>query len=88
MPEVIEFSRLAGDIDYILKVVATDIGAYDAFYKRLTALMPLRSVTSRFELQSFKSTTALPVELLAGGDANQQSNQREIRQRRVVALRP
>jgi len=63
MPEVLEFSRLAGEVDYALKVVTSDISAYDAFYKRLTAIMPLRSVTSRFELQQIKSTTALPLGL-------------------------
>ena len=64
MPEVMEFSRLAGEIDYVLRVVATDISSYDAFYKRLTAIMPLRSVSSYFELQKIKSTTALPLDLL------------------------
>jgi Lrp/AsnC family transcriptional regulator len=67
MPEVIEFGRLAGEVDYALKVVTTDISAYDEFYKRLTAIMPLRSVTSHFELQKIKSTTALPLELAQDG---------------------
>jgi Lrp/AsnC family transcriptional regulator len=63
MPEVMEFSRLAGEIDYVLRVVAPDIAAYDAFYKRLTAIVPLRSVSSHFVLQKIKSTTALPLGL-------------------------
>jgi Lrp/AsnC family transcriptional regulator len=87
MPEVMEFSRLAGEVDYILKVVTTDISAYDAFYKRLTALMPLRSVTSHFELQAIKSTTALPIDLIAGGEGAR-SERPEHPQRRVFSLRP
>ncbi len=63
MPEVMEFSRLAGEIDYVLRVVAPDIASYDAFYKRLTAIAPLRSVSSHFVLQTIKSTTALPLGL-------------------------
>jgi Lrp/AsnC family transcriptional regulator len=63
MPEVMEFSRLAGEVDYVLRVVAPNISAYDAFYKRLTAIAPLRSVASHFVLQQIKSTTALPLDL-------------------------
>jgi Lrp/AsnC family transcriptional regulator len=63
MPEVTEFCRLAGEVDYVLRVVTTDIAAYDAFYKRLTAIMPLRNVSSHFVLQKIKSTTALPLGL-------------------------
>jgi Lrp/AsnC family transcriptional regulator len=87
MPEVLEFSRLAGEIDYVLKVVTTDISAYDAFYKRLTALMPLRNVTSHFELQAIKSTTALPIDLISGVFSGQ-ADRSENPQRRLVALRP
>jgi Lrp/AsnC family transcriptional regulator len=86
MPEVIEFSRLAGEIDYVLKVVTTDISAYDAFYKKLTALMPLRNVTSHFELQSIKSTTALPLDLIDQGEPAPEAGA-QASQRRVVALR-
>ena len=63
MPEVMEFSRLAGEVDYVLRVVAPNISAYDAFYKRLTAIAPLRSVSSHFVLQQIKSTTSLPLDL-------------------------
>jgi len=67
MPEVLEFSRMAGEVDYMLRVVAPDIEAYDAFYKRLTAIVPLRSVASHFVLQEIKSTTALPLGLALRG---------------------
>src|SRR5689334_15693658 len=48
MPEVLELYRMAGDVDYMLRVVVADIHAYDAFYKRLIAAVPLKNVTSRF----------------------------------------
>jgi Lrp/AsnC family transcriptional regulator len=61
MPEVMEFYRMAGDVDYMLRVVVPDIAGYDAFYKRLIASVPLKNVTSRFAMEKIKSTTALPV---------------------------
>ncbi|MET0668875.1 MAG: Lrp/AsnC family transcriptional regulator [Xanthobacteraceae bacterium] len=61
MPEVMEFYRMAGDVDYMLRVVAPDIAGYDAFYKRLIAIVPLKNVTSRFAMEKIKSTTALPI---------------------------
>ena len=33
MPEVMEFYRMAGDVDYMLRVVVRDMQSYDAFYK-------------------------------------------------------
>jgi Lrp/AsnC family transcriptional regulator len=61
MPEVMEFYRMAGDVDYMLRVVVPDIQGYDAFYKRLIATVPLKNVTSRFAMEKIKSTTALPI---------------------------
>jgi Lrp/AsnC family transcriptional regulator len=61
MPEVMDFYRMAGDIDYMLRVVVTDIPGYDAFYKRLIAAVPLKNVTSRFAMEKIKSTTSLPI---------------------------
>lgn len=61
MPEVMEFYRMAGDVDYMLRVVVTDIAGYDAFYKKLIATVPLKNVTSRFAMEKIKSTTALPI---------------------------
>jgi Lrp/AsnC family transcriptional regulator len=61
MPEVMEFYRMAGDVDYMLRVVVTDIAGYDAFYKRLIAQVPLKNVTSRFAMEKIKSTTSLPI---------------------------
>ncbi len=61
MPEVMEFYRMAGDVDYMLRVVAADMQAYDAFYKRLISAVPLKNVTSRFAMEKIKSTTMLPI---------------------------
>jgi Lrp/AsnC family transcriptional regulator len=61
MPEVMEFYRMAGDVDYMLRVVVPDIAGYDAFYKRLISAVPLKNVTSRFAMEKIKSTTALPI---------------------------
>ncbi len=61
MPEVMEFYRMSGEVDYLLRVVVPDIAAYDAFYKRLIDIAPLGDVTSRFAMETIKYTTALPV---------------------------
>ena len=64
MPEVTEFHRMAGDVDYLLRVVVPDMRAYDLFYKRLIAIAPLKNVTSRFAMERVKSTTALPLAIV------------------------
>jgi Lrp/AsnC family transcriptional regulator len=61
MPEVMEFYRMAGDVDYMLRVVVADIAGYDTFYKKLIASVSLKNVTSRFAMERIKSTTALPI---------------------------
>jgi Lrp/AsnC family transcriptional regulator len=61
MPEVMEFYRMAGDVDYMLRVVVPDIQGYDGFYKKLIAAVPLKNVTSRFAMEKIKATTALPI---------------------------
>ena len=60
MPQVVEFYRTAGDVDYMLRIVVADMSAFDDFYKRLIAIAPLRNVVSRFAMECIKSTTALP----------------------------
>ena len=65
MPEVMEFYRMAGDVDYMLRVVVADIAGYDTFYKKLIASVPLKNVTSRFAMERIKSTTALPIPAVA-----------------------
>ena len=61
LPEVMEFYRMAGDVDYMLRVVVTDMAAYDTFYKKLIETIPLKNVTSRFAMERIKSTTAYQV---------------------------
>lgn len=62
MPEIVECWRLGGDVDYLLRVVVSDMTAYDGFYRKLTArVTSLRKVTSRFAMECVKSTTALPI---------------------------
>ena len=61
LPEVMEVYRLAGDIDYLLRICVADMAAYDAFYQSLIGAVPLRNVTSRFAMERVKSTTAYPL---------------------------
>src|SRR4029434_2766624 len=61
MPEVMEFHRMAGDIDYMRRVAVPNMQAYAAFYKRLIDTMPLKNVSSRFAMERIKSTTAYPL---------------------------
>jgi Lrp/AsnC family transcriptional regulator len=61
MPEVMEIWRMAGEVDYMLRVAAAGMSEYDAFYKRLTAAVPMRNVTSRFAMERMKHTTAYPL---------------------------
>jgi len=67
LPEVLEFHRMSGDIDYLLKVVTSDIEGYDRFYKKLIKVAQLSGVSSAFSMEQIKFTTALPLELVAHG---------------------
>lgn len=62
LPEVVEFYRMTGDIDYLLRIVVPDIAAYDAVYKRLIRRIALFDVSSSFAMETIKYTTALPVD--------------------------
>jgi Lrp/AsnC family transcriptional regulator len=63
--EVVEFYRMSGDIDYMLRVVVPDIAAYDAVYKRLIKDTELSDVSSSFAMEEIKFTTALPLDYAA-----------------------
>jgi len=60
-PEVLEAHRLAGDIDYILKVRVKNARAYDSFYQALISEVKIHNVTALLSMEEIKSTTALPV---------------------------
>ncbi len=62
IPEVVEFYRMSGDVDYLLRVVVPDIAAYDAVYKRLIGVVELADVSSSFAMEELKFTTALPLD--------------------------
>ena len=62
MNEVLEFYRLAGNVDYFLRAAVPGAAAFDVFYKRLLETMPLKKVTSRFVLENIKSETAFPID--------------------------
>jgi Lrp/AsnC family transcriptional regulator len=64
-PEVVEFYRMSGQVDYLLRVVVPDIERYDEFYKRLIARIELSDVSSAFAMEQIKYTTALPLEYTA-----------------------
>ena len=68
LPEVVEFYRMSGDVDYLLRVVVPDIGAYDAFYKKLIGKIALTDVSSSFAMGQIKYTTALPLEFVSVSD--------------------
>ena len=66
IPEVVEFYRMSGDTDYLLKIVARDIDDYDRVYKQLISVAPLHDVSSSFAMERIKSSTALPLQHLSG----------------------
>jgi Lrp/AsnC family transcriptional regulator len=59
-PEIVGAWRMSGDVDYLLHVIVADIAAYDAFYRKLIAAIPLRNVSSRFAMERMKDG-ALPI---------------------------
>ncbi|MEL6169063.1 MAG: Lrp/AsnC family transcriptional regulator [Pseudomonadota bacterium] len=61
-PEVMEAHRLAGDIDYILKVRVANARAYDAFYQALISEVRIYNVTALLSMEEIKSTTMLPLD--------------------------
>lgn len=61
-PEIMEVYRMAGEMDYLLRVAVADMPAFDSFYKRLTDAVPIRNLTSHFAMERMKFTTAYPVD--------------------------
>lgn len=62
IPEVLEFYRMSGTVDYMLRVVVPTVEAYDGVYKRLIAVAELAEVSSSFAMEEIKYTTALPLD--------------------------
>ena len=60
--EVVEFYRMSGDPDYLLRIVVPDIAGYDVVYKRLIQAADLSDVSSSFAMERIKYTTALPLD--------------------------
>lgn len=61
MPEVMEVYRMAGEVDYLLKIAVANIAAYDAFYRSITAAVSLKTITSMIAMETVKRTTAFPL---------------------------
>ena len=61
LPEVVEFYRMSGEMDYLLRVIVPDIAGYDAVYKKLIKTADLFDVSSSFAMEQIKYTTALPL---------------------------
>jgi Lrp/AsnC family transcriptional regulator len=61
MAEVMEFYRMAGDTDYLLRVVVADMNGFDGFYRRLTEKVAIKKVTSHFALENLFTRTVLPI---------------------------
>jgi Lrp/AsnC family transcriptional regulator len=62
LPQVMEIHRMAGEMDYLLRVAVPDMAAFDAFYRRLTDAVPIKNVTSHFAMERLKATTAYPLD--------------------------
>ena len=62
MPEVMDVYRMAGDVDYMIRVAVGSMAEYDDFYRRLIVQVPLKNVTSRFAMERVKTTTAFPLQ--------------------------
>ncbi len=71
-PEVVEFYRMSGEIDYLMRVVVPDIEAYDVFYKKLIERIELSKVSSAFAMEQIKYTTSVPLHYAKTSQAAEQ----------------
>jgi Lrp/AsnC family transcriptional regulator len=60
-PEIVELYRMSGEVDYLMKVVTSDIDGYDRFYKKLIRAVKLTDVSSTFAMEQIKYTTEMPL---------------------------
>lgn len=65
IPEIMEAYRMAGEMDYLLRIAVADMAAFDSLYKRLTDAVPIKTVTSYFAMERMKFTTAYPVDTIS-----------------------
>jgi len=72
LPEIVDFYRMSGTIDYLLKAYLPDIESYDSLYQKLISRVQLADVTSMFAMEEIKSTTEIPLDFCGGilHDAN------------------
>ncbi len=61
IPEIVDFFRIGGDYDYMLRIVTTDMGSYDSVYQRLIQKVELESVTSYFAMEAIEERRPLPI---------------------------
>ena len=62
IPEVVEFYRMSGNVDYLLKVVVPTIEVFDSVYKKMIDGIELFDVSSYFAMEEIKNTTELPLD--------------------------
>lgn len=62
---IMEVYRMAGEMDYLLRVAVPDMAAFDMLYKRLTDAVPIKNVTSHFAMERMKFSTAYPVDTVS-----------------------
>jgi len=65
IPEIMEAYRMAGEMDYLLRIAVPDMTAFDRLYKRLTDAVPIKSITSHFAMERMTFTTAYPVDTIS-----------------------
>src|SRR5690606_2294062 len=62
IPEIVEFYRMSGDTDYLMRVVVPNVEGYDSIYKRLVSRLDFAGISSSFAMEQIKYTTALPLD--------------------------
>lgn len=67
VPEIVECHRMAGEVDYLLKIVAPDMAGYDTIYRNLIRLVELSDVSASFSMEQIKQTTELPLSYVFSG---------------------
>ena len=62
LPEIMEVWRMAGEMDYLLRVAVADMAAYDRLYRRLTDAVPIRTLSAHFAMERLRFSTAYPID--------------------------